>query len=109
MNKNENNNDEFELLRKIGLNPNSSQRHLADELGFSLGKLNYCLKALKKKGLIKIKNFKNNPDKSYYAYLLTPKGITHKSKMAFYFMKQKAKEYEELKKEVYKNNNNYET
>ena len=102
MNKNENKNDEFELLRKIGINPNYSQRDFAKQLGFSLGKLNYCLKALKKKGLVKIKNFKNNTDKSYYVYLLTPKGISHKSKMAFYFMKQKAKEYEELKKEVYK-------
>tara|TARA_A100001011_G_C14237793_1_gene811857 strand:+ start:987 stop:1298 length:312 start_codon:yes stop_codon:yes gene_type:complete len=102
MNNNKNQNDEFKLLRKIGLNPNSSQRDLAQQLGFSLGKLNYCLKALKKKGLVKIKNFKNNPDKSYYVYLLTPKGISHKSKMAYYFMKQKAKEYEELKKEVYK-------
>ena len=102
MNNNKNQNDEFKLLRKIGLNPNSSQRDLAQQLGFSLGKLNYCLKALKKKGLVKIKNFKNNPDKSYYVYLLTPKGISHKSKMAYYFMKQKAKEYEDLKKEVYK-------
>tara|TARA_S200000501_G_C20844272_1_gene753003 strand:+ start:1404 stop:1715 length:312 start_codon:yes stop_codon:yes gene_type:complete len=100
MNNNENKNDEFELLRKIEVNPNSSQRDLAQQLGFSLGKLNYCLKALKKKGLVKIKNFKNNPDKSYYVYLLTPKGISHKSKMAFFFMKQKMKEYEELKKEV---------
>lgn len=103
MNKNENNNnDVFELLRKIGVSPNSSQRDLADQLGFSLGKLNYCLKALKKKGLVKIKNFKNNPNKSYYVYLLTPKGISHKSKMAYFFMKQKAREYEQLKKEVYK-------
>lgn len=103
MNKNENNNnDEFELLRKIGVSPNSSQRDLADQLGFSLGKLNYCLKALKKKGLVKIKNFKNNPNKSYYVYLLTSKGISHKSKMAYFFMKQKAREYEQLKKEVHK-------
>ncbi len=102
MNKNQINNDQFQLLRKIGLNPHYSQRHLANILGFSLGKLNYCLKALKKKGLVKIKNFKNNSEKSHYAYLLTPKGISHKSKMVFYFMKQKAKEYEELKKEVNK-------
>ena len=104
MNKKENNSDEFNLLRKIGTNPNSTQRDLASQLGFSLGKLNYILKAVKKKGLIKIKNFKNNPDKTYYIYLLTPKGISHKSKMAFYFMKQKIKEYEELKKEIDKKN-----
>ena len=49
--------DHFEILRKIEQNPNSSQRKLAEELGFSLGKLNYCLKALKNKGLVKIENF----------------------------------------------------
>ena len=80
-----NNNDEFEVLRKIDTNSKASQRNMAYELGFSLGKLNYCLKALKKKGYIKIKNFKNSKDKSNYAYLLTPKGFAHKSKMAYFF------------------------
>ena len=92
--------DHFEVLRKIKSKPNSSQRELASELGFSLGKLNYCLRALKNKGLIKIKNFKKNENKLNYVYLLTPKGISHKTKMAFFFMKQKMKEYEELKKEI---------
>ena len=55
--------DHFEILRKIEQNPNSSQRKLAEELGFSLGKLNYCLKALKNKGLVKIENFNKNPNK----------------------------------------------
>tara|TARA_B100000401_G_C52210642_1_gene441337 strand:- start:54 stop:356 length:303 start_codon:yes stop_codon:yes gene_type:complete len=95
-----NNNDEFEVLRKIDTNSKASQRNMAYELGFSLGKLNYCLKALKKKGYIKIKNFKNSKDKSNYAYLLTPKGFAHKSKMAYFFMKQKLREYEDLKKEL---------
>ena len=95
-----NNNDEFEVLRKIDTNSKASQRNMAYELGFSLGKLNYCLKALKKKGYIKIKNFKNSKDKTNYAYLLTPKGFAHKSKMAYFFMKQKLKEYEDLKKEL---------
>ena len=98
-----NNNDEFEILRKIDVNLKVSQRNMAYELGFSLGKLNYCLKALKKKGFIKIRNFKNSKNKSDYVYLLTPKGFTHKSKMAYFFMKQKLKEYEELKKEIEKN------
>ena len=102
MNNYKSKNEEFELLRKIEVNSNSSQRNLAEQLGFSLGKLNYCLKALKKRGLVKIKNFKNNSEKSHYVYLLTPKGISYKSKMAYYFMKQKAKEFEELKKEVNK-------
>ncbi len=100
MNQFNKNNDEFNVLRKINSNPKTKQRDLAIELGFSLGKLNYCIKALKKKGLIKIKNFKRNENKLNYVYLLTPKGISHKTKMAFFFMKQKIKEYEELKKEV---------
>ena len=62
------NQDHLNLLRKIKNNPNFSQRKLANELGFSLGKLNYCLKALKSKGLIKIKNFKDNPNKFNYIY-----------------------------------------
>ena len=66
------NNDYFNLLRKIENNPESSQRELANELGFSLGKLNYCLKALKEKGFIKIQNFKKNKNKMNYIYIITP-------------------------------------
>ena len=66
--------DHFEVLRKIEQNPNSTQRELAEELGFSLGKFNYCLKALKNKGLVKIENFTKNPNKINYMYVLTPKG-----------------------------------
>ena len=61
------NQDHFNVLRKLQKRPTSSQRELADELGFSLGKLNYCLKSLNKKGLIKVKNFKKNPNKLNYA------------------------------------------
>ena len=71
------NQDNLDLLRKLSKKPQVSQRKLADELGFSLGKLNYLLNALKK-GLIKIKNFKNNKNKINYIYILTPKGITKK-------------------------------
>ena len=92
--------DHFNVLRKIQKKPESSQRALAEELGFSLGKLNYCLKALKAKGLIKISNFKKNPNKLNYAYILTPKGITQKTKLTLNFMKQRMKEYDELKKEI---------
>ncbi len=91
--------DQFNVLRKIKSKPNSSQREMATDLGFSLGKLNYCLKALKKKGLIKIKNFRYNPNKIGYVYILTPKGITTKTKLTLNFMKRKMKEYDELKKE----------
>ena len=92
--------DQFNVLRKIKSKPNSSQRELASELGFSLGKLNYCLNALKNKGLIKIKNFKKNPNKLGYVYILTPKGVTEKTKLTINFMKRKAEEYEELKAEI---------
>jgi len=99
-----NNLDHFEVLRKIKSKPNSSQRELASELGFSLGKLNYCLKALKNKGLIKIKNFQKNPNKFRYAYILTPKGISAKTALTLNFMKRKIAEYDELKSEIEENN-----
>ena len=92
--------DHFNILRKIQKKPESSQRELAEELGFSLGKLNYCLRALKSKGLIKISNFKKNPNKLNYIYILTPKGISKKTKLTLNFMKLKMKEYDELKKEI---------
>ena len=94
------NQDYLNLLRKIKSKPVSSQRELAEELGFSLGKLNYCLKALKIKGLIKMKNFEKNPNKINYIYVLTPRGIAEKTKLTINFMKLKMKEYDELKKEI---------
>lgn len=94
------NSDHFNVLRKIKSKPNSTQRELAEELGFSLGKLNYCLQALKKKGLVKISNFQKNPNKLSYAYILTPKGISQKTKLTINFMKRKMKEYDELKLEI---------
>ena len=65
-----------------------------------MGKLNYCIKSLKSKGLIKISNFKKNPNKFKYIYILTPKGISQKTKMTVAYMKKKMKEYDELKKEL---------
>ena len=95
--------DHFEVLRKINKNPDSSQRKLAKELGFSLGKLNYCLKALKKKGLIKIENFQKQSNKiTYLQYVITPKGIAERTKLTINFMKRKMREYDELKKELKK-------
>jgi len=95
-----NNLDYFEILRKLQKKPNSTQRELADELGFSLGKLHYCLRALQEKGLVKFKNFKKNPNKINYIYVLTPAGIATKTKLTLNFMKRKIKEYDELKKEL---------
>ena len=92
--------DHFEILRKIKKNPETSQRELAESLGFSLGKLNYCLKSLQSKGLVKIQNFQKNPKKISYIYILTPKGIAKKTKLTINFMKRKMKEYDELKREI---------
>ena len=92
--------DHFNVLRKINTKPKSTQRELAEELGFSLGKLNYCLRALKAKGLIKMKNFEKNTNKINYIYVLTPRGIAEKTKLTLNFMKRKMKEYDELKKEM---------
>ena len=72
------NNDEFDILRKISKEPNANQRDLAKKLGLSLGKINYCIRALKKKGLIKINNFIKNKRKFNYLYMLTPKGVSEK-------------------------------
>ena len=83
------NQDHFEILRKIKTKPKATQREMAKELGFSLGKLNYCLKSLRSKGLIKIENFKKNPEKLNYIYVLTPKGITEKTKLTINFMMRK--------------------
>ena len=94
------NQDHLNLLRKVKNHPNFSQRRLASELGFSLGKLNYILKALKLKGLIKINNFKKNPNKLSYIYVLTPSGIAAKTKLTLNFMKKRMNEYDELKKEI---------
>lgn len=90
----------LELLRKIELNPYLTQRELSKQMGVSLGKVNYCLKKLTEKGLIKLKNFSRNPNKIRYAYLLTPKGIEQKAILTVSFLKVKIKEYEILKEEI---------
>ena len=97
-----NSEDEFNVLRFINNKPQTNQREIAKSLGLSLGKLNYCLQQLKKKGLVKINNFKKNENKSGYLYLLTPKGIVEKTRITISFMKRKMKEYDELKKEIKK-------
>ena len=95
--------DQFEVLRKIQKTPESSQRELAKKLGFSLGKLNYCLKALQKKGFVKLQNFQKKENKMrYLQYVVTPKGVAERTKLTINFMQRKMKEYEELKKELKK-------
>ena len=103
MNKtNKDNVDHFNILRKIDKKHKKSQRQLAKDLGFSLGKLNYCLNELRKKGLVKINNFRKNKNKLGYVYLLTPAGIKEKTNMTIKFMKIKMQEYDKLKKEIEK-------
>ena len=100
--------DQFNVLRKIQKNPDSSQRKLAEELGFSLGKLNYVLRALQNKGLIKIRNFQKQKDKvNYIQHVLTPKGIFERTKLTINFMKRKKAEYNELRKEVEESRKRY--
>ena len=97
---NKHNEDHFQLLRKIQKKPDTSQRELAEELGFSLGKLNYCLNALFNKGLIKINSFKKQKNKTQYIkYVITTRGISERTKLTINFMKKKMREYDELKKE----------
>jgi len=90
----------LDLLRKLESSPECTQRELSKEMGVSLGKVNYCIRKLTEKGLIKITNFKQNPNKVGYAYLLTPQGIEEKSRLTFAFLKRKIIEYEILKKEI---------
>jgi len=102
MNKNLNQ-DEFNVLRTIKRETQASQRFMAKTLNLSLGKLNYVLKELKKKGLIKFNSFKKNPSKLHY--VLTTKGISHRTSLTLSFMKKKMREYDELKKELEEDNN----
>ena len=96
------------VLRRIDKKPEASQRDLSKNLGISLGKLNYIITALKQKGLIKIQNFKKNRNKfnlnskNNYFYIITPKGISLKTRLTINFMKRKMQEYDELKSELNK-------
>ena len=90
----------LDLLRKLESNPEYTQRELSREMGVSLGKVNYCIKKLTEKGLIKLTNFTHNTNKMGYAYLLTPSGVEEKTRLTFSFLKRKVVEYEILKKEI---------
>ena len=96
----------LDILRSIQKEPDITQRKMATSLGFSLGKLSYCLKSLQQKGYVKINNFKKSKKKIGYIYKLTPSGISEKTKLTINFMKRKMAEYEELKKELNETNIN---
>jgi EPS-associated MarR family transcriptional regulator len=91
---------DYRVLKLVEARPDISQRELAAELGVSLGKANYCLKALIEKGWVKANNFKNNRNKLSYAYLLTPRGIKEKAQVTRRFLDRKKQEYESLKREI---------
>ena len=90
----------FRVMDLIHKHPDISQRQLAKQSGISLGSMHFCLKALALKGWLKVGNFKKNPDKTVYLYLLTPEGISQKSKLAIDFLKRKRQEYKKLKHEI---------
>jgi len=90
----------YKLLKVLDRNPSINQRELSKELGVSLGKVNYCIQALKDKGLVKARSFKNSQNKRGYLYVLTPQGIDEKAKITVRFLNRKLSEYEELKQEI---------
>ena len=90
----------LKVLRHLEDNPNVTQRELAETLGISLGKTNYCMKALINKGMVKAKNFKNSANKRAYLYILTPKGIETKARISVRFLQRKIEEYEALRIEI---------
>lgn len=90
----------YKLLKSIENNPSQSQRELSKSLGVSLGKLNYCLRALMDKGWVKVNNFRQNPNKADYLYLLTAEGAEEKARVTVSFLRRKMVEYEEIKEEI---------
>ena len=92
--------NQYQILKSLEQDPNFTQRQLSNDLGVSLGKINYCLKSLIEKGFIKVNNFKNSDNKIQYSYLLTPKGIEEKAKLTLDFIRIKTQEYDILKQEI---------
>lgn len=90
----------YRVLKELEINPRISQRALAQALGISLGKANFCVQALIEKGFVKAKNFKNSDNKQAYAYLLTSRGLEEKASITLKFLKSKMSEYEALKAEI---------
>ena len=95
-------NDEtrYRILKMLEADPQASQRRIADELGISLGRVNYCLQALIRKGLVKVNNFRSSTSKRAYLYLLTPRGIEERARVTARFLRVKLDEYEILKREL---------
>src|SRR5437773_10337869 len=90
----------YRILKLLEVDPHASQRRIADELGISLGRVNFCLQALIQKGLVKANNFRSSSSKRAYLYLLTPKGIEEKTMVTARFLKRTLQEYDALKREL---------
>jgi EPS-associated MarR family transcriptional regulator len=90
----------YKLLKVLDESPDVTQRELAAKLGVSLGKANYCLRALMGRGWVKMANFRRSPNKMGYAYLLTPRGIDEKARFAVHFLRHKLDEFDALKAEI---------
>ena len=90
----------YRLLTYLAEHPETTQRELADALDVSLGKAHYCLNALVRRGLVKMRNFRRSPNKGAYVYVLTPKGIEEKVNVTYAFLKRKMAEYDDLKVEI---------
>jgi EPS-associated MarR family transcriptional regulator len=91
---------DYKLLKLLEKNPALTQREMAQEMGISLGKFNYCLKELVKKGFVKVDRFTSSDNKAAYMYLLTPKGIEEKARVTHGFLKRKMTEFEEIKRQI---------
>jgi EPS-associated MarR family transcriptional regulator len=94
------NEEVLRILREIKKSPEMTQRELSSRLGISLGKVNFLLKAMIERGLVKVENFKTNTNKKAYLYFLTPRGIEEKARTTYFFLKRKMQEYEHLEKEI---------
>ncbi|MGH8218253.1 MAG: MarR family EPS-associated transcriptional regulator [Steroidobacteraceae bacterium] len=90
----------YQVLRLLDGNPRLSQRDVARALGLSVGKINFCIRALVGKGWVKAINFKNSRKRAAYMYLLTPRGIEHKARLTLRFLQRKVREYEALRAEI---------
>ena len=100
MNANDDHEIRYRLFKLLENDPNLTQRQMAGKMGISLGKFNYCLNELVKKGFVKINRFKSSQNKAAYMYLLTPRGLEEKSKITVNFLKRKIQEFEKIKKQI---------
>ena len=100
MNANDDHEIRYRIFKLLGDDPNLTQRQMAEKMGISLGKFNYCLNELVKKGFVKINRFKSSQNKAAYMYILTPHGLEEKTKITVNFLKRKIQEFDEIKRQI---------